>query len=150
MNRLPFHVALIGLVLAVPAASGDTRIALDTGAGKRVETTVPGKFRTLEGVVAALFTLSDQAADKTLVVPFSDPPTVGTWKPLISYFRGARKEGTTITLSFSKGALAYLNASASFQTYVQGSIVDTLRIHYPEMTEVEYEIDGKAFAAWDG
>lgn len=45
-------------------ASAESRVVLSR-AGAPLETTIPGEFRSLEAILPALFTLADQAADKS-------------------------------------------------------------------------------------
>jgi hypothetical protein len=133
----------------------DTEKFTKVGRDFMVQTTIPGDFKTPEGVVAALLTLGDQAAGTGLTVPFF-PST--TWKhtpggsplrPLASYFRGARLDGETIIVSFSSDALRYLNGAAARQEQIKGSIEGTLLLNFPTAKKVEYEIDGKLFSDWD-
>jgi hypothetical protein len=58
-------IKLFSIVLLLSShAKGDSRVIL-TRAGAAIETTIPGKFTSLEAILPALFTLADQAADKS-------------------------------------------------------------------------------------
>ena len=149
MQTLVKYILLSAIMFFGASAYGDTKVALDNGSAHTVKTTIPGDFKSLEGILSALFTLSDQAAIKDLSPPFYGTPTAGKWKPLMSYFRGARKEGNVIIVSFSDGAMAYLSASVGFQLRVKNSIEGTLMIHFPKVVKIEYEIDGKIVHDWD-
>jgi hypothetical protein len=142
------HFLAILLLFSTPVLA-DTKIGLDDGTGRAFQTTIPGSFTTPEGVLAALFTLSDQAANKDLIVPFFKPLNGKGKKPLMSYFRGAHRKGNTIVVSFSQGAMDYLNSTATFQKYVKGAIFMTLRLNFPWMSRVVYEVDGKIVEGWD-
>lgn len=143
-------------------AFADTKVLLPHGekfakAGRdfMVQSTIPGDFKTPEGITAALLVLADQVADKNLTAPF-DPDTLRSTShfegalPLAAYFRGARLDKNTIIVSFSKDALRYLNNAAGIQEVVKGSIEGTLLLNFPEAKTVVYEIDGKPFSDWDG
>jgi hypothetical protein len=142
-------------------AIADTKVLLPHGekfakVGRdfMVQSTIPGDFKTPEGITAALLVLADQVADKNLTAPFH-PGTLKSSShfqgalPLAAYFRGARLDENTITVSFSKDALRYLNNAVGIQEQVKGSIEGTLLLHFPKATSVVYEIDGKPFSDWD-
>jgi hypothetical protein len=59
----------------------DTKVVLphsqrfaDTGRDFLLQTTIPGDFKTLEGVVWGLLTLSSQCPNKNFSAPFSPKP----------------------------------------------------------------------------
>ena len=119
-----------------------------------VTTTIPGTFTTLEGIVAALLILGDQAADKNLNAPYSPTAITSTSGgknplPLASYFRGARLTEDTIILAFSAEAMLYLDSTVAIQQVVKGSIEGTVRLHFPAIKDIQYEIDGKIVSEWD-
>jgi hypothetical protein len=119
-----------------------------------VKTTIPGTFTTPEGITAALLTLADQAADKKVSTPFTPKMIASTSggegaRDLSAYFRGAKLSGKTLTLSFSGEAMRYLNSTISIQEFVKGSLEGTLRLHFPKVKEIQYEVDGKIVKEWD-
>jgi hypothetical protein len=119
-----------------------------------VESTVPGCFETPEGIVWALLSLSDQNANPNLSSPFLPKAIESTSgakgaRPLAAYFRGAHLKGTTLTVAFSGDAMRYLNSTTAIQQVVKGSIETTLKKHFPSVTTIEYEIDGKTVTGWD-
>lgn len=122
--------------------------------GFLVETTLPGSFKTPEGVIAALLTLGDHAKNEKLSNPFT-PETLRSSshfegaKPLAAYYRGARIEGKNFIVSFSGEAMRYLNNTAGIQEFVKGALVSTILKNFPEVNEVQYEIDGEIVSEWD-
>ena len=119
-----------------------------------IKTTIPGTFTTPEGIMAALLTLADQAADKKLTSPFTPKAIASTSggkdaRDLSAYFRGAKLSGKTLTVSFSGDAMRYLNSTISIQEFVKGSIEGTLRLHFPSVKEIKYEVEGKIVTDWD-
>ena len=149
MKTLPIVFFLV--LASVTFTDAETKIGLDDTTGRIVDTAIPGSFTSPEGVVAALFSLSDQASNKNLKVPFTkdQPPGARAKRDLIAFYRGARWDGTTIIVSFDGGAMDYLNNSASFQQSVKGSIERSLKLNFPKMTKVAYEVDGKIVEGWD-
>jgi len=119
-----------------------------------VKTTLPGSFKTLEGIAGALLALSGQAANKELSNPF-DPKAIQSTsrfegaRGLIDYYRGARLEKEGIIISFSGEAMRYLNNTVSIQQFVKGAIEGTLLYHFPEADKIHYEIDGEIVDEWD-
>ncbi len=119
-----------------------------------VKTTIPGNFKTLEGIAGSLLALSGDAANTKLSNPF-DPATIKSSghyegaKDLIFYFHGARREENGIVLSFSEEAMRYLNNTSAIQQYVKGTIKRTLLFHFPDEKNIHYEIDGKIVEDWD-
>lgn len=119
-----------------------------------VETTIPGNFKTPEGVVGALLTLGDQAKNRKLGNPFLPEAIRNSShfegaKPLAAYYRGARIEGDACVISFSEDAMRYLNNTAGIQEFVKGAIVSTVMKNFPAVKKVSYEIDGKIVDDWD-
>lgn len=119
-----------------------------------ISSSIPGDFKSAEGVVAAMLMLGDQVKDKNLTAPF-DPKTLkgsshfeGA-RPLGIYFRGARIEGTTFIICFSDDAMRYLNNTAGIQQSVKGAIEATILKNFPKVEKIEYEINGKIGADWD-
>ena len=149
------------LVLSCSLTLADTKVVLlDSEAFARddkkflITTTIPGDFTTPEGILAALLILGDQAADPKLTAPFSPKSIFSTSGgknalPLVSYYRGARLQKDTIIVAFSGEAMRYLNNTVSIQQVIKGSIESTLRLHFPSVKTVEYEIDGKIVSDWD-
>src|SRR6516165_1761839 len=95
------------------AALADTKVVLphaerfaETGRDFLLETTIPGDFKTLEGIVWGLLTLSSQCPDKHFSSPFvpdaisSTSPGEGA-QPLYMYFRGLRRDGRKVILCFT-------------------------------------------------
>lgn len=155
-----FKTAFIFLPLLLVAISrADTKVVLPDAerfaANLKeflVTTTIPGDFKTPEGIVWALLVLGEQAKNPKLSAPFSPKTaTSGTKEPLslAAYFRGANLKGTTITLAFVGDAMRYLNASIARQQAIKGSIEATLKENFPFVTTVEYQVDGKIVTDWD-
>lgn len=119
-----------------------------------VETSIPGTFKSPEGVVGALLTLGDQAKNRKLSNPFL-PETIRASshfegaRPLAAYYRGARIEGETFIVSFSGEAMRYLNNAAGIQEFVKGAIVATVMKNFPAVKDLQYEIDGEIVSEWD-
>lgn len=135
-----------GLIFSV-AAKGDSKVIL-TSASAPVQTTIPGKFDTLEAILPALFALADQAADKS-----SEQVYIGGrkgCKDLIFYYRGVRTEGDTVIVSFAKGAEPYFSGSPSFDATIMKSLIGTVMLYQPNAKSVTLEIDGKAWKNEDG
>ena len=142
-------------------ALADTKIVLphsqrfaETGRDFLLETTIPGDFNTLEGVVWGLLTLSSQCPGKSFSSPFfpdairSTSPGEGA-QPLYMYFRGLRRDGSKVVLRYTGEANRYLNSTAAIQECVKGSLEETIRMHTTNSTTVEYEVDGKIVEDWD-
>ena len=157
------RIATAILLAACPFATtlADTKVVLpdsqrfaDTGRDFLLETTIPGDFKTLEGVVWGLLTLSPQCPDKDFSAPFF-PETIRSTsggkdaQPLYMYFRGLRQDGKSIILRFTGGANRDLNSTAAIQELVKGALEATIRLHTNESTTVDYEIDGKIVEEWD-
>jgi hypothetical protein len=119
-----------------------------------VETTIPGDFKTLEGIVWGLLTLSSQCPDKHFSSPFS-PEAISSSsqgegaQPLYVYFRGLRRDGRKVVLRFTGDANRYLNNTAAIQELVKGALEATIRLHTTKSTTVYYEIDGEIVEEWD-
>jgi hypothetical protein len=145
----------LGTVLA------DTKVVLpqyqrfaDTGRDFLLETTVPGDFKTLEGIVWGLLTLSSQCPEKQFSSYFS-PDAISSSsqpesaQPLYMYFRGLRRDGRKVILRFTGDADRYLNNTAAIQDFVKGPLDATIRLHTNKSTTVYYEIDGQLVEEWD-
>ena len=137
-----------------PVVFPDEEIFSKTGRDFLIESTIPGNFSSPEGLVAAMFLLGDQVKNKKLEAPFGPSMLRSTShyegaKPLGTYFRGARVEGTSFIISFSGGAMRYLNNTAAIQEYVKGAIEYTIKKNFPKVEKIEYEIDGKIVEGWD-
>ena len=109
------------------------------GTGYLVQTTIPGDFTTLEGIIGALMMLGDQAANKKLTFPF---------KGLAPLYRGLSKQGNKVILRFAKGADEILSGTSAEQQLLRMPLDATVQLHCPGVEEVLYEIDGKIFV-WD-
>ena len=111
-------------------------------------------FKTLEGVVWGLLTLSSKCPDKRFSSPFfpdaisSTSPGEGA-QPLCMYFRGLRRDGRKVVLRFTGDANRYLNNTAAIQELVKGALEATIRLHTTKYTTVYYEIDGQIVEEWD-
>lgn len=161
MNLMNLAIWPFGIVLA-SSAFADTVVVFPNGKkfaehGGRdflVVSSIPGDFKTPEGVVAAMLFLGDQVRDKNLSAPFS-PDTLKSSshfegaKPLGAYFRGARIDGATFVISFSDEAMRYLNNTAGIQQFVKGALEATIKKNFPKIEAVSYEIDGKIVTDWD-
>jgi hypothetical protein len=142
-------------------ALADTKVVLphsqrfaETGRDFLVETTIPGDFKTLEGVVWGLLALSSQCPNKDFSAPFfretirSTSPGEGA-QPLYMYFRGLRRDGRKVILRFTSDANRYLNSTAAIQELVKGALEETIRLHTDKSTTIYYEIDGEIVEEWD-
>ena len=138
----------------LPVVLPDPEIYAKDSGGFLVETTVPGTFKTPEGVLGALLTLGDQAKNPKLSNPFL-PATIRSSshfegaKPLAANYRGARIEGEAFIITYSGDAMSYLNNAAGIQEFVKGAIVATVMKNFPAVKKVEYEIDGEIVNDWD-
>jgi len=138
----PFTTVLADTKVILPHAQ---RFA-DTGRDFLLETTIPGEFKTLEGIVWGLLTLSSQCPNKDFSSPFfpdaisSTSPGEGA-QPLYMYFRGLRRDGKKMVLRFTGDANRYLNKT--------GALEATIRLHTNKSTTVYYEIDGQIVEEWD-
>lgn len=157
------RIATAILLVACPfaAALADTKVVLphsqrfaDTGRDFLLETTIPGDFKTLEGIVWGLLTLSSQCPDKQFSSYFfpdglsSSSQGEGA-QPLYMYFRGLRRDGRKVILRFTDDANRYLNNTAAIQELVKGPLEATIRLHTSKSTTVYYEIDGQIVEEWD-
>ena len=157
------RIATAILLAACPFATAlaDTKVVLphsqrfaDTGRDFLLETTIPGDFKTLEGIVWGLLTLSSQCPDKQFSSYFfpdaisSTSPGEGA-QPLYMYFRGLRRDGRKVILRFTGDANRYLNNTAAIQELVKGPLEATIRLHTNKSTTVYYEIDGEIVEEWD-
>jgi hypothetical protein len=157
------RIAMAILLAACPFATAlaDTKVVLphyqrfaDTGRDFLLETTIPGDFKTLEGIVWGLLTLSSQCPDKQFSSYFfpdalsSSSQGEGA-QPLYMYFRGLRRDGRKVILRFTGDANRYLNNTAAIQELVKGPLEATIRLHTNKSTTVYYEIDGQIVEEWD-
>ncbi len=146
----PFATALADTKVVLPHSQ---RFA-DTGRDFLLETTIPGDFKTLEGIVWGLLTLSSQCPDKQFSSYFfpdalsSSSQGEGA-QPLYMYFRGLRRDGSKVILRFTGDANRYLNNTAAIQELVKGPLEATIRLHTSKSTTVYYEIDGEIVEEWD-
>jgi hypothetical protein len=69
--------------------------------------------------------------------------------PLGSYFRGVERTGSAVTISFSSGAMRYLNSTVTIQQCTKGAVERTLLQHFPKIETIEYRIDGTIVSDWD-
>lgn len=137
-----------------PVILPDSALFADNVEDYFVETTIPGKFKSPEGVIGALLTLGDQAANRKLDAPFK-PETIRNSShfegalPLAAYYRGAKLEGKEFTICFSGEAMRYLNNAAAIQGFVKGAIHGTILKNFPGVEKVHYEVDGEIVEDWD-
>jgi len=128
------------------AALADTKVVLphsqrfsDTGRDFLLETTIPGDFKTLEGVVCGLLTLSSQCPDTQFSSYFfpdalsSSSQSEGA-QPLYMYSRGLHRDGRKVILRFTGDANRYLNNTAAIQELVKGPLEATIRLHTSQST----------------
>jgi hypothetical protein len=148
-RRIITVILLVGCLFATALA--DTKVVLphsqrfaDTGRDFLLETTIPGDFKTLEGIVWGLLTLSSQCPDKQFSSYFfpdalsSTSPGEGA-QPLYMYF----------AVYGAGDANRYLNNTAAIQELVKGALEATIRLHTTKSTTVYYEIDGEIVEEWD-
>lgn len=153
--------AILILLYPVAAALADTKVILphsqrfsESGKDFLLETTIPGDFKTLEGVVWGLLTLSSQCPNKDFSAPFF-PDTLSSSsqkegaQPLYMYYRGLRRDGRKVIVRFTGEAYRYLNNTAAIQELVKGALEATIRLHTNKSTTVDYEIDGEIVDEWD-
>ena len=163
VRAMNVRIAMAILLATCPFATAvaDTKVILphyqrfaDTGRDFLLETTIPGDFKTLEGIVWGLLTLSSQCPNKDFSAPFF-PETLSSSshfegaQPLYMYFRGLRRDGRKIILRFTGDANRYLNNTAAIQELVKGALEATIRLHTNKSTTVYYEIDGEIVEEWD-
>jgi hypothetical protein len=146
----PFATALANTKVVLPHSQ---RFA-DTGRDFLLETTIPGDFKTLEGIVWGLLTLSSQCPNKQFSSYFlpdgiSSSSQAEGAQPLYMYFRGLRRDGKKVVLRFTADANRYLNNTAAIQELVKGPLEATIRLHTSKSTTVYYEIDGEIVEEWD-
>jgi hypothetical protein len=146
----PFATALADMKVVLPHSQ---RFA-DTGRDFLLETTIPGDFKTLEGIAWGLLTLSSQCPDKRFSSPFfpaaiSSSSQAEGAQPLYMYYRGLRRDGRKVILRFTGDANRYLNNTAAIQELVKGALEATIRLHTNKSTTVYYEIDGEIVEEWD-
>jgi len=157
MNRAIFllFAGLLSVGMAdLPVVFPDYKKFAESGRDFLVVSSIPGDFKTPEGVVAAMLLLGDQVRDDQLTAPFSPNVLEGSTHfdgahSLGSYFRGARIDGKLFVVSFSGEAMRYLNNTAAIQEVVKGAIESTIKKNFPGVETVEYEIDGKIVSEWD-
>jgi hypothetical protein len=154
-------IAILIVVCSAATAIPDTKVVLphsqrfaESGSDFLLETTIPGDFNTLEGIMWGLLTLSSQCPDKHFSSPFF-PDAIGSTspgegaQPLYMYFRGLRRNGSKVVLRFTGDANRYLNNTAAIQECVKGALEGTIKLHTTRSTTVEYEIDGEIVEDWD-
>lgn len=115
-----------------------------------VERQVPFTERVGDATLRELFrgpTAAEKKAGYSSLFEASANTKPGT-KSLGEYYLGLRIEEGTAFVNFSRDALEYLNAPACMQSAVKTSIEQTLK-QFPTIQNVQYEIDGKLFDAWD-
>lgn len=137
-----FIIILSAAMLLGAHAKGDSRVIL-TRAGAPIETTIPGNFNTLDAIVPALFTLADQAADKTAEQAFIGG--LKKHKDLIYYYRGVRVDGNVVIVSFTKDAMPYFSGTVSFDIMIMKALSGTVMLYQPNAKAVKLEIDGKFY-----
>ena len=157
------RIAMAILLATCPFATvlADTKVVLphsqrfaESGKDFLLETTIPGDFKTLEGIVWGLLTLSSQCPNKDFSAPFF-PETISSTsgregaQPLYIYYRGLRRDGRKVVLRFTGDANRYLNSTAAIQELVKGALEATIRLHTNKSTTVYSEIDGEIVEEWD-
>ena len=153
--------AILIIICPVATALADTKVILphsqrfaESGKDFLLETTIPGDFKTLEGVVWGLLALSSQCPNKDFSAPFF-PDTLSSSSqkegalPLYMYYRGLRRDGRKVIVRFTGDAYRYLNNTAAIQELVKGALEATIRLHTNKSTTVDYEIDGQIVDEWD-
>lgn len=153
--------AILLAICPVATALADTKVVLphsqrfaESGRDFLLETTIPGDFKTLEGVVWGLLTLSSQCPNKDFSAPFF-PDTISSTsqrdgaQPLYMYYRGLRRDGRKVIVRFTGDAYRYLNNTAAIQELVKGALEATIRLHTNKSAIVDYEIDGEIVDEWD-
>jgi hypothetical protein len=157
------RIAMAILFATCPFATAlaDTKVVLphyqrfaDTGKDFLLQTTIPGDFKTLEGVVWGLLALSSQCPDKQFSSFFSPDALSSSSQgegaqPLYMYFRGLRRNGRKVILRFTGDANRYLNNTAAIQDLVKGPLEATIKLHTNKSTTVYYELDGEIVEEWD-
>lgn len=138
----------------MPVVFPDLKKFNETGREHFVESSVPGDFKSPEGVVAAMLILGDQVKNKGLWNPFvpeaiKKQPDYKGALPLASYYRGARIDGKRFIVSFDGEAGRYLNNVGMLSSRIRGAIERTVRKNFPEVRAVEYELDGILIEGWD-
>jgi hypothetical protein len=153
--------AILLVICPLATALADTKVILphyqrfaETGRDFLLETTIPGDFKTLEGVVWGLLTLSSQCQNKNFSSPFFPDAISSTSQgegaqPLYIYFRGLRRDGRKVILRFTGDANRYLNNTAAIQELVKGALEATIKLHTNKSAMVYYEIDGEIVEEWD-
>jgi hypothetical protein len=160
-NHARIATAILLATCPFATALADTKVILphyqrfaDTGRDFLLQTTIPGDFKTLEGVVWGLLTLSSQCRDKQFS-SFFFPDALSSSsqgegaQPLYMYFRGLRRDGRKVILRFTGDANRYLNNTAAIQDLVKGPLEETIKLHTNKSTTVYYEIDGQIVEEWD-
>src|SRR5262245_56675005 len=154
-------VAILLAVSPFVTALADTNVVLphsqrfaENGRDFLLETTIPGDFKTLEGVVWGLLTLSSQCPNKNFSSPFFPDAIRSTSQgegaqPLCIYFRGLRRDGRKVILRFTGDANRYLNNTAAIQELVKGALEETIKLHTNKSVMVYYEIDREIIEEWD-
>lgn len=153
--------AILIIICPVATALADTKVILphsqrfaESGKDFLLETTIPGDFKTLEGVVWGLLALSSQCPNKDFSAPFF-PDTLSSSsqkegaQPLYMSYRGLRRDGRKVIVRFTSDAYRYLNNTAAIQELVKGALEATIRLHTNKSTTVDYEIDGQIVDEWD-
>ena len=120
--------------------SAESRVVLSR-AGAPLKTTIPGDFTSLEAILPALFTLADQATDKSAEQAFIG--VLKDRKDLIYYYRGVRVEDQSVVVSFSEDALPYFSGTVSFDAMIMRALVGTVMLYQPNAKEVKLEVGGK-------
>lgn len=155
---LPLIVALMtsAALADMPVVFPDNKKFADgDGRDFLVVSSIPGDFKTPEGVVGAMLWLGDQVRNTDLSAPFWPAALNSTShfegaRPLGAYYRGARIDGKTFVIAFSGEAMRYLNNTASIQQAVKGALEGTIKKNFPKVESIAYEIDGKINTEWDG
>lgn len=113
-----------------------------------------GTFGDVDSLVRIILSQREVDQPKPLSAPFGPKSlgpiaSAGNSGRLEDYFLGARIVGSTVVMNFESGAMAYLNGTVSMQAIVKGTIMKTVKMHYPVVQDVSWVIDGKVVNDWD-
>ena len=126
----------------------------ETGRDFLLDTTIPGDFKTLEGILWGLLTLSSQCPDKDFSLPFF-PNAINSISPrevhslFTCIFAVYGQDGSRVIARFTGDANRHLNNTAAIQELVKGALEATVGLHTSKSRDVYYEIDGKIIEEWD-
>ena len=149
---------LLTFTMNAPAATEVMLPDLATSSSGEVSfhrTIIPGNSNGIDEIISALLQFGGEPADKNLYGPFF-PRTLersSAWsgaEPLWRYYLGTRVKNNRVVVSFETEANRYLNNTVFIQRLVKRAIEATIRLHFPDTTCIDYEIDGTIVTDWDG